>query len=181
MTDGDHDPNRCFICGDQRQNSLEQHHIVPQRFDGSDDDENLVTLCASCHAAIEKLYDRRFYDKLGVKKPRGPDTCELDDCTASAAKRLNDHGESLWVCSEHGENCGANLGVYSGLCSQTPANVVRSYYNNEIKLRCDDHSVCGYNTCKSNHVFFDPQSTLPYQRCSEHFDSSDREEEKRRK
>lgn len=173
--------NQCFICGDQRQNSLEQHHIVPQRFDGSDDDQNLVTLCASCHAAIEKLYDRRFYDKLGVEKPRGPGRCELDDCTATADARLDNHGDGLWVCTDHSEKCGANLGVYSGLCSQTPTTVVRSYYDNKIKLRCDDHSVCGESGCKSKEVFFDPRSTLPYQRCIEHFDSSDEEEEKRRR
>lgn len=174
------DQKQCFICGDQRQNSLEQHHIVPQRFDGSDDDENLVTLCASCHAAIEKLYDRRFYDKLGVEKLEGPRTCELDDCTASADKPLDDHGGRLWVCSGHSEKCGANLGVYSGLCSQTPTSVVRSYYGNKIKLRCDDHNVCGESGCKSQEVFFDPQSKLPYQRCFEHFDSSDEEERLRR-
>lgn len=61
--------SKCFICGDERENSLEEHHIVPRRFGGSDRDENLVTLCASCHSAIEKIYDDSFYERLGVSKP----------------------------------------------------------------------------------------------------------------
>ena len=57
----------CFICGDQRPNSLEEHHIVPQRYNGSDEPENLVQLCSSCHAAVEKLYDDSFYERLGAE------------------------------------------------------------------------------------------------------------------
>lgn len=64
----------CFICGDQKPNSIETHHIVPRRYGGSDRDENLVDLCASCHSAIEKLYDERFYETLGVTKPSDNDT-----------------------------------------------------------------------------------------------------------
>jgi hypothetical protein len=56
----------CFICGAHRPNSIESHHIVPQRYGGSDAPENLVNLCSSCHSAIEKLYDDSFYDRLGV-------------------------------------------------------------------------------------------------------------------
>lgn len=174
------DQNQCFICGDQRQNSLEQHHIVPQRFDGSDDDENLVTLCASCHAAIEKLYDRRFYDKLGVEKPVASETCDLDDCTASASKSLDGPEHTLDICDSHAESCGASLGLYDGCCTQTATHVVRSYYDNRIKLRCDDHSVCGESGCKSKELYFDPESTLPYQRCIEHFQDTDVAKDKRR-
>lgn len=54
----------CFVCGDRRSNSLEDHHIVPRRYGGTDSPENIVTLCASCHSAIEKLYDERFYETL---------------------------------------------------------------------------------------------------------------------
>jgi len=173
------DKNTCFICGESRPNSIEQHHIVPRRFGGSDDGENLVGLCASCHAAVEKLYDGRFYDQLGVESGTSG-TCELDGCTASAARTLDDHSGSLQVCADHGDSCGANLGVYDGLCSQTAARVVRSWYDNKIKLRCDDHNVCGESGCKSREIYFDPESVLPYQRCFEHFDTSEEAESRRR-
>ena len=68
----------CFICGDHRPNSLEEHHVVPQRHNGSDEPENLVQLCSSCHAAIEKLYDDSFYERLGVEAVDQTGSGDLD-------------------------------------------------------------------------------------------------------
>jgi len=68
----------CFICGDHRPNSLEEHHIVPQRYNGSDEPENLVQLCSSCHAAIEKLYDDSFYQRLGVEAIEDSKITDID-------------------------------------------------------------------------------------------------------
>ena len=34
---------------DQTGNSLEVHHIKPKVFDGTDDKENLITICYMCH------------------------------------------------------------------------------------------------------------------------------------
>lgn len=59
------DNTKCAFCGDDR--VTERHHIVPRRYDGSDDDENLVTVCPTCHEVLERLYDRRFYQKLGAR------------------------------------------------------------------------------------------------------------------
>jgi hypothetical protein len=58
--------DRCFICGEDNPHVLEEHHIVPRRHGGSDDPENLVTLCANCHSAIEKLYDDDVFRQLGA-------------------------------------------------------------------------------------------------------------------
>lgn len=55
----------CFFCDELE--VLEEHHIVPQRFDGSDSDENLVTVCPTCHRKLESIYDARFYDEIGAK------------------------------------------------------------------------------------------------------------------
>jgi len=54
----------CFFC--QESQVLHTHHIVPRRFDGSDDDENLVTVCPNCHSKLEDLYNKRFYKELAV-------------------------------------------------------------------------------------------------------------------
>jgi len=59
--------NRCQVCGDVRPRSLEEHHILPRRFGGSDHDGNLVALCASCHRALESIYDKRFWSSVGVR------------------------------------------------------------------------------------------------------------------
>lgn len=52
----------CFFCDETE--CLEQHHILPRRFNGSDKEENLVTVCPTCHRKLEELYDKDFYDKL---------------------------------------------------------------------------------------------------------------------
>lgn len=53
--------DRCQICGDDMGTRLQEHHIVPKRHGGTDSDENLVTLCAGCHQAVERIYDERFF------------------------------------------------------------------------------------------------------------------------
>lgn len=56
---------RCYICGHGNEQALEEHHLVPRRYGGSDSSENLVQLCGSCHNAIESLYDDDFFERLG--------------------------------------------------------------------------------------------------------------------
>ena len=63
MSDG------CYFCGGGA-DVLEKHHIVPRRHGGSDAEENLVDLCPTCHERLERLYDKRFYDRLGVRNGR---------------------------------------------------------------------------------------------------------------
>lgn len=70
--------NRCEICGKSKPNSLETHHVVPRRYGGSDQPENLVRLCASCHSAIEKIYDDAFYERLNIQSSKMRDLDEMD-------------------------------------------------------------------------------------------------------
>lgn len=58
----------CYFCRDDC-HVLEEHHIVPERHGGSDADRNKVALCPTCHAKLERLYDRRFYQSLGIGDP----------------------------------------------------------------------------------------------------------------
>jgi len=55
----------CYFCGGG-EGVLETHHIVPKRHAGSDRKENLVDLCPTCHERLERLYNKRFYARLGV-------------------------------------------------------------------------------------------------------------------
>jgi hypothetical protein len=64
----------CYFCLSEETEVLEDHHIVPRRFGGSDEDENMVRLCPTCHRKIERLYDSRFYEEIGVE-----DTEDCDD------------------------------------------------------------------------------------------------------
>ena len=54
--------DECFFCDEAE--ALDRHHVVPRRHGGSDDEENLVTVCPNCHRKLETLYDSRFYDEV---------------------------------------------------------------------------------------------------------------------
>lgn len=59
----------CQCCKGKRKDShLEVHHILPRSQGGSDDAENLVTLCHTCHT---KLHAGKIHPKLGKGKPVG--------------------------------------------------------------------------------------------------------------
>jgi len=53
----------CEICGQHYPNAMNQHHLIPKRYGGSNSDDNLIVLCANCHSAIEQIYDRSFWEK----------------------------------------------------------------------------------------------------------------------
>ncbi len=51
--------NQCAICGNK--DFLEIHHITPKTSGGTDDYDNLILLCASCHAII---HNRAYHPSL---------------------------------------------------------------------------------------------------------------------
>lgn len=52
--------NRCAVCGNT--DFLEYHHLIEKQNGGSDDYDNLILLCACCHAAIHnRAYDPKRY------------------------------------------------------------------------------------------------------------------------
>jgi len=65
---------QCQICGVKRPRSMEEHHILPRRFGGSDTDDNLVVLCANCHRAVESIYDKQFWESVGLRPTEGSNT-----------------------------------------------------------------------------------------------------------
>jgi len=68
----------CHFCTETEH--LESHHVVPQRYDGSDSEENLVEVCPTCHRKLESLYNKRFYEALGVSSDGGSDMPPCEFC-----------------------------------------------------------------------------------------------------
>ena len=66
----------CYFCDETER--LEQHHIVPRRFGGSDASENMVEVCPTCHSKLEHLYNSRFYKNIGVKQQGNTDKQALE-------------------------------------------------------------------------------------------------------
>jgi hypothetical protein len=61
-----HSRDACYFCGEQ--GALDSHHIVPKRHGGTDQKENLVTVCPTCHRKLETLYDKNFYENIGIQE-----------------------------------------------------------------------------------------------------------------
>ncbi len=45
------DGYKCYIC--HKTTNLHVHHIIPRQEGGTDEMENLITLCAGCHKSVE--------------------------------------------------------------------------------------------------------------------------------
>lgn len=68
------DNRRCRICGCNIEANLHVHHLIPRYLGGSDEAENLITLCAGCHAAhhptLQASLSRSFIEKWALKLAR---------------------------------------------------------------------------------------------------------------
>lgn len=96
--------DRCHFC--PKRTDIEVHHIVPQRFRGSDQRDNLVAVCDRCHQKLERLYDRSFYAALGIKDT--PEErhqhfeCFVRGCDGQACGYVVwKEGDRNWYCAEH--------------------------------------------------------------------------------
>lgn len=55
----------CRICGEERkEEQMLRHRLIPKRFGGSDDEKNVVNVCANCHRTLRKVYDNRFWSRV---------------------------------------------------------------------------------------------------------------------
>jgi len=68
----DRDKRRCRLCGIDY--NLHVHHMVPRHLGGPDEAENLITLCAACHAAhhpsLQVSLSRAFIEKWALRLAR---------------------------------------------------------------------------------------------------------------
>jgi hypothetical protein len=125
---------------------LEEHHIVPRRHGGSDDSDNLVDLCPTCHEKVERLYDRRFYDELGIEQDADDDpiemgTCDRLECLADAEHLIKSWAwQEMHVCPDH-KVCGYPE------CERRSVSVVPCSHG-EVLL-CDEHRTCDHQGCES--------------------------------
>jgi len=158
----------CYFCGGG-EGVLETHHIVPRRFGGSDEAENLVDLCPTCHQKLERLYDRRFYEE--VEAGLGDDdlgeylgACGFGNCTAEAEHTFEHAGVSTSVCDDH-KVCSLD-GCHIRTVTARPMN-------GDLALLCEDHVTCHAEGCQNDdtEIYRATQDRIntfyrPY--CSEH-------------
>lgn len=134
----------CYICGHGNTDVIQRHHIIPQRYGGGDEAENLVSLCPTCHDAIERIYDNSFFKAMGVGKEEteqgGEKQCEWRTCSASASYRLEGSGYELHVCRGHRECQGEH-------CTQVGSPI--PIEDEGPTIACDEHRTCYHEDCLS--------------------------------
>jgi hypothetical protein len=69
------DQYRCVTCGrkatDHIDLELHVHHLIPRRMDGPTAEENLVTLCGTCHKGLVPDYQPALRELAGLPGPAG--------------------------------------------------------------------------------------------------------------
>ena len=63
MLDGLNDAKICAYCNKHYVESI--HHILPRKFNGGDNTENLIGLCFECHDKVEILTNNLLINNLG--------------------------------------------------------------------------------------------------------------------
>lgn len=56
----------CVMCG--ANNNLHHHHVIPRSQGGSNDQNNLITVCAKCHAIIHGMPSHTWVHNQEMKK-----------------------------------------------------------------------------------------------------------------
>ncbi|WP_429126495.1 HNH endonuclease [Aeromonas veronii] len=56
----------CCACGSTE--NLHQHHLMPRSLGGTDDEENLITLCGECHGVIHGLGKEHFANSRELQR-----------------------------------------------------------------------------------------------------------------
>jgi len=81
----------CIFCGttesehkNEHGRSLDVHHLIPKRSGGSNDPENLVPLCISCHNTMESAHGKAMKE---LAKEKGLNQSTSEDSVEQEAKR----------------------------------------------------------------------------------------------
>ncbi|TDO06519.1 HNH endonuclease [Mycobacterium sp. BK086] len=95
------DNYRCVICGrrpgDHIDLELHVHHLIPWRIDGPTAEENLVTLCGTCHKGLVPDYEPMLRELAGLPGPARP----IDDGNAEFDEDVARYRE--WVARQIAE------------------------------------------------------------------------------
>lgn len=93
------DNHTCQHCkGKSKDSRLHVHHIVFRSKNGSDDEQNLITLCKTCHG---KLHDEVIILKGGKQKGQLNHATQMNTIRQQLLKRLNCYETFGFVTKEH--------------------------------------------------------------------------------
>lgn len=94
------DSYTCQICG-AKNTRLEVHHIVYRSHGGTDDENNLITLCESCH---KKIHAGEIKVSLKAKKSRLKEATHMNIIRSQLLKRYPDAIETFGFVTKENRN-----------------------------------------------------------------------------
>jgi len=158
--------SKCHFCDEK--DALDRHHVVPRRFGGSDSEDNLVTVCPTCHRKLENLYDKEFYSAIGVKDSgffeehnNTTERCDFNDVPNHISRnvsdwpvRYDDTDHFQIYCPE----CGVKAVVSKLFVSENTPHIILSVF-------CSDCSIAGKRKIYCNPI----KSGLDYTNKDEKF------------
>lgn len=84
------DDYRCVICGRRPRDyidlQLDVHHLIPRRMGGPTAEENLVTLCSTCHKGLDPDYMPLLRELANLPGPADPLDSTGDEFKAEVAR-----------------------------------------------------------------------------------------------
>jgi len=143
--------NECYFCDSTE--DIEEHHILPQRFDGSDAETNTVDVCHDCHWKLERLYNKDFWEAIGVDDPRATKeshvSCDIHSCMNPSVERFSTstphnhpgkrQGGIVHRCEEHSRNSeGQNNSKRTEVLNIEKAENIDEYLTTDSKRFIND-------------------------------------------
>lgn len=177
----------CAVCNVKTEH-IEIHHKVPQRFDGPDKPWNLEPLCRSCHVAIEKMYNKRFWEYLDMGLTSSKSICDHQSCGAENVRRLKVKSPKIGLMKSRFRHYCYHHSICSfNFCGHKAKPVDKIVWNTtdsghtyaavSTVMLCDNHRICTHSGCESRICVYikkaDPEN--PYKRirqllCYSHLD-----------
>lgn len=96
----DRDNHICQHCkGKSKNNRIEVHHIVPRSENGSDEHDNLISLCKTCHDNIHK---GKIILKGGISKKQLKHATQMNSIRIQLLRLVSDAEETFgYITKEH--------------------------------------------------------------------------------
>lgn len=114
MTAGTGEHLDCSVCGrgEDKAQQFDEHHLIPQRLQGPNTPDNLVTVCKRCHKSLERIYNQDFWKNVGLLSDQTPRDIEATQITPRLFSEFRGGRVSVY--------CGCGATIISNIATTKP-------------------------------------------------------------
>jgi hypothetical protein len=156
--------NFCVLCGQDNPNTLEHHHFIPKVCGGTDEEDNMFTVCGTCHGRVHNISRPLNLSDL-IKEGRALNQPQTSSDYMSRAEQKTKEVEraknnAYWLEAIRflSENPGLSIepSVQEEIVILEPNNEIIQEPNNEASLGLRTEVVSETNLELNNEVISDP-------------------------